>query len=211
SWGMSGSNNNGLSGSRSNGYDFELQIGDRHSNVTILVVGTKADLVKQELTGRQRRYSIVDEYGGDSAEKINAFFDKVIDKRFGFMENLPSPTFGNFATSSSISSITGVLSNRDDRRRSTVGTTTNGLPSSPVLTGFSRNEESNGLLRSPSLSPVSLRTLNSSPNLRDNNVSSNLLSKSSSLSSLRDNYNGIIGNSNASTLRNSNSNSNIRH
>ncbi|CAG8517285.1 10287_t:CDS:2, partial [Diversispora eburnea] len=192
SWGMSGSNNNGLSGSRSNGYDFELQIGDRHSNVTILVVGTKADLVKQELTGRQRRYSIVDEYG--AAEKINAFFDKVIDKRFGFMENLPSPTFGNFATSSSISSITGVLSNRDDRRRSTVGTTTNGLPSSPVLTGFSRNEESNGLLRSPSLSPVSLRTLNSSPNLRDNNVSSNLLSKSSSLSSLRDNYNGIIGN-----------------
>ncbi|CAG8751928.1 1608_t:CDS:2, partial [Ambispora leptoticha] len=73
-------------------YYFELQIEDRNLHVPILVVGTKADLVKQELTGGQRRYSIVDEYGltctthfargSIAVEKINAFFEKVIDKKF---------------------------------------------------------------------------------------------------------------------------------
>ncbi|CAG8603037.1 5614_t:CDS:2, partial [Acaulospora colombiana] len=115
-----------------------------------------ADLVKQELTGRQRRYSIVDEYGGDcvnlctlapthfapnsiAAEKVDAFFDKVIEKKFGILEHLSSPSYGNFATSSS------ALSGRDERRRmvgnvSGVGSSSsimaNGLPPSPGLSGF---------------------------------------------------------------------------
>ncbi|CAG8715001.1 3485_t:CDS:2, partial [Acaulospora morrowiae] len=142
-------------------YDFELQVGnERHANVPILVVGTKADLVKQELTGRQRRYSIVDEYGGDcvnlctlapthfapnsiASEKIDAFFDKVIDKKFGFAEHLTSPSYGNLGTSSS------ALTNRDDRRRviNNVGVSnsimTNGLPPSPGLSGFTGYANSN--------------------------------------------------------------------
>ncbi|KAG9303383.1 hypothetical protein G9A89_013709 [Geosiphon pyriformis] len=116
-------------------FDFELQIGERNASIPILVVGTKADLVKQELTGRQRRYSIVDEYGGEcfnvctlalthfadnsiAAEKIDAFFDKVIEKKFGVLSTsgdyIQSPTLGGFSSSSSLS---GSISGRDDRRR----------------------------------------------------------------------------------------------
>ncbi|CAG8833458.1 8159_t:CDS:2, partial [Gigaspora margarita] len=113
SW-MSGSS---MSFNSTNDYDFELQIGERHASVPILVVGTKADLVKQELTGRQRRYSIVDEYGGEcvnlctlapthfaqnsiSAQKIDAFFEKVIDKKFGITtDHYQNVTSGSFTTS----------------------------------------------------------------------------------------------------------------
>ena len=45
--------------------EFKLSLNERPLNIPILVVGTKADLVKHELTGRQRRYSIIDEFGGD--------------------------------------------------------------------------------------------------------------------------------------------------
>ncbi|RIB04918.1 hypothetical protein C2G38_641375 [Gigaspora rosea] len=97
SW-MSGGS---MSFNSTNDYDFELQIGERHASVPILVVGTKADLVKQELTGRQRRYSIVDEYGGECVNlKIDAFFEKVIDKKFGITtDHYQNVTSGSFTTS----------------------------------------------------------------------------------------------------------------
>ncbi|CAJ0625873.1 6953_t:CDS:2 [Entrophospora sp. SA101] len=112
------SNNNNI---KKNDFDCDVKIGERYASVPILVVGTKADLVKQELTGRQRRYSIVDEYGGDCvnlctlaqthfeqnsivSEKLDLFFDKVVDKKFGpFSPSsdsfIQSPTFGGFSPS----------------------------------------------------------------------------------------------------------------
>ncbi|CAG8781398.1 23136_t:CDS:2, partial [Cetraspora pellucida] len=117
----------------SEAYKESERIGERHASVPILVVGTKADLVKQELTGRQRRYSIVDEYGGEcvnlctlapthfaqdsiSGQKIDAFFERVIDKKFGVTtEYYHNATSGSFTTSSSFPG--GVLTNREERRR----------------------------------------------------------------------------------------------
>ncbi|CAG8523650.1 4129_t:CDS:2 [Ambispora gerdemannii] len=142
-------------------YDFELQIGDRNLHVPILVVGTKADLVKQELTGRQRRYSIVEEYGGDcfnvctlasthfargsiAAEKIDAFFDKVIDKKF---HHLQSPTFA-FTTNSTSGNNT-----RDDYRRRTLNMLTTGVAaSSPSSSSNNNNNVTLSGLGSPGLS-----------------------------------------------------------
>jgi hypothetical protein len=55
--------------------EFKLSLNDRSLNIPILVVGTKADLVKHELTGRQRRYSIIDEFGGDYVNLVCIPFD----------------------------------------------------------------------------------------------------------------------------------------
>ncbi|RGB28909.1 P-loop containing nucleoside triphosphate hydrolase protein [Rhizophagus diaphanus] len=180
SW-MSGSNTlnnsisgnmNGLSSSTYNGHkkneEFKLSLNERSLNIPILVAGTKADLVKHELTGRQRRYSIIDEFGGDyvnlcamaptqftpnsiAIEKINSFFDKVIDKKYGITsEHLQSPTLGTFAASSSTSLSTGgIITNREERRRglsnilisgsnSSNNSVINGLPS-PGLNSVNSN------------------------------------------------------------------------
>ncbi|GBB97302.1 hypothetical protein RclHR1_02960015 [Rhizophagus clarus] len=165
-------NMNGLPSSTYNGHkkneEFKLSLNERSLNIPILVVGTKADLVKHELTGRQRRYSIIDEFGGDyvnlcavaptqftpnsiAIDKINSFFDKVIDKKYGITsEYLPSPTLGTFATSSSNSLSTGgIITNREERRRglsnilisgsnSSNNSVINGLPS-PGLNGVNSN------------------------------------------------------------------------
>ncbi|CAI2180051.1 10016_t:CDS:2 [Funneliformis geosporum] len=124
-------NINGLSSNAYNGYkkneEFKLSLSERSLNIPLLVVGTKADLVKHELTGRQRRYSIIDEFGAPTqfaqnsiaVDKINSFFDQVIDKKYGItLDHLPSPTLGTFAASSSTSLSTGgIITNREDRRR----------------------------------------------------------------------------------------------
>jgi len=55
--------------------EFKLSLNERSLNIPILVVGTKADLVKHELTGRQRRYSIIDEFGGEYVNLVCIIFD----------------------------------------------------------------------------------------------------------------------------------------
>lgn len=84
-------------------------------------------------------------------EKINSFFDKVIDKKYGITsEHLQSPTLGTFAASSSTSLSTGgIITNREERRRglsnilisgsnSSNNSVINGLPS-PGLNSVNSN------------------------------------------------------------------------
>ena len=171
-----------------------MSLNERSLNIPLLVVGTKADLVRHELTGRQRRYSIIDEFGGDcvnlvciiflilktetlfinlsvllnfnwkcavaptqfaqnsiAIDKINSFFDRVIDKKYGIAsDHLPSPTLGTFAASSSTSLSTGsIMTNREERKRglsnilisgsnSSNNSVINGLPS-PGLNSVNSN------------------------------------------------------------------------
>ncbi|CAG8578239.1 1768_t:CDS:2 [Funneliformis mosseae] len=160
---------NGLSSNSYNGYkkneEFKLSLSERSLNIPLLVVGTKADLVKHELTGRQRRYSIIDEFGGDcvnlcavaptqfaqnsiAVDKVNSFFDLVIDKKYGItLDYLPSPTLGTFAASSSTSLSTGgIITNREDRRR--------GLQNVVVSGGNSSSHSIINGLPSPGLPPT---------------------------------------------------------
>ncbi|CAG8585023.1 12271_t:CDS:2 [Ambispora leptoticha] len=188
--GSSGSGSGFLVNSNLKEYDFELQIGDRNLHVPILVVGTKADLVKQELTGRQRRYSIVDEYGGDcvnvctlapthfargsiAAEKIDAFFDTVIDKKF---HHLQSPAFAttNSNTSSTIAfTSSSSLGNnaRDDYRRRTLNISTAGVAASSSSSSNNNNNVILSGLGSPGFLSKSSATANgvgiSHPNRTD--------------------------------------------
>ncbi|CAG8573362.1 2227_t:CDS:2 [Paraglomus occultum] len=129
-------------GIKKNEYDFELQIGERSANVPILVVGTKADLVKQELTGRQRRYSIVEEY---ASEKFDAFFDTVIDKKYHFVSDhsiSPSLATHNPYTSPPLTS-------REEVRRRGLsignGTVGGGVPGTPVFGSMSGGGNGGGV------------------------------------------------------------------
>jgi hypothetical protein len=86
-------------------------------------------------------------------DKINSFFDKVIDKKYGVTsEHLPSPTLGTFAASSSTSLSTGgIITNREERRR--------GLPNI-LISGSNSSDISviNGL-PSPGLNSVNSNRL----------------------------------------------------
>jgi hypothetical protein len=232
-------NMNGFSSSTFNGYkknveEFKLSLNERSLNIPILVVGTKADLVKHELTGRQRRYSIIDEFGGDyvnlctmaptqftpnsiAIDKINSFFDKVIDKKYGITpEHLPSPTLGTFAASSTTSLSTGsIITNREERRRglsniiisgsnSSNHSIINGLPS-PGLNSVNSNRLGGvGIIKD--LSPRKQgwngfrnpATYSNQPIINDDTGNHKLLRQTSS------------NNSNINLLRTSNSSSNLR-
>ncbi len=82
-------------------------------------------------------------------DKINSFFDRVIDKKYGIAsDHLPSPTLGTFAASSSTSLSTGgIITNREERRRglqnviisgsnSSNHNIANGLPSPGLPPGY---------------------------------------------------------------------------
>ncbi|CAG8542977.1 9402_t:CDS:2 [Paraglomus brasilianum] len=150
-------------GNKKNEYDFELQIGEQFASVPILVVGTKADLVKQELTGRQRRYSIVDEYGGEcvnvctlapshffhaslASDKFDAFFDKVIDKKYHFVsDHSISPSLATLNPYNS-----PPLTSREEARRRGLnigagGTVGGGVPGTPVFGSMSGGGNGGGM------------------------------------------------------------------
>src|SRR2546421_8914851 len=84
-------------------------------------------------------------------DKINSFFDKVIDKKYGITpEHLPSPTLGTFAASTSLS--TGsIITNREERRR--------GLPNIVISGGNSSNHSIISGLPSPGLNSVNSNRL----------------------------------------------------
>ncbi|KAK9762480.1 hypothetical protein K7432_011735 [Basidiobolus ranarum] len=79
---------------RNNEFDFELTIGESRTSIPVLIVGNKEDLTSE--ASRPRRYSIADEFGGEcvntcaitplsgnTSERIESFFDKVIERKFG--------------------------------------------------------------------------------------------------------------------------------
>ncbi|ORX98206.1 P-loop containing nucleoside triphosphate hydrolase protein [Basidiobolus meristosporus CBS 931.73] len=98
---------------RNNEYDFELTIGESRTSIPVLIVGNKEDLTSE--ASRPRRYSIADEFGGEcvntcaittlsgsTSERIGAFFDKVIERKFG-----DSLYRNNYASTPSRSASTG--------------------------------------------------------------------------------------------------------
>ncbi|GBC47494.2 RAB-like protein 3 [Rhizophagus irregularis DAOM 181602=DAOM 197198] len=213
SW-MSGSNmlNNsisgnmtGLSSSTYNGHkkneEFKLSLNERSLNIPILVAGTKADLVKHELTGRQRRYSIIDEFGGDyvnlcavaptqftpnsiAIEKINSFFDKGRTKTWIIK-------YSNFRLGG-----VGIIKDLSPRKQGwNVFRNPATYSNQPII-----NDDHKLLRHSSSKDNVNLlRTYNSSSNLRDTSLSSspsssNSLLRSNSTSNLRENI-GNVGTS----------------
>ncbi|GES89283.1 rab-like protein 3 [Rhizophagus clarus] len=190
-------NMNGLPSSTYNGHkkneEFKLSLNERSLNIPILVVGTKADLVKHELTGRQRRYSIIDEFGGDyvnlcavaptqftpnsiAIDKINSFFDKGRTKTWIIK-------YSDFRLGG-----VGIIKDLSPRKHGW-----NVFRNPTTYSNQSIINDDHKLLRhSSSKDNVNLlRTYNSSSNLRDTSLSSsppsNSLLRSNSTSNLREN------------------------